>query len=762
MPQFVPGIWQKEINIKNFIDLNYTSYTGNDSFLSSTTDRTKKILDIVNNLVKKEKDKGGVLDIDTLIPSSITSHAPGYIDKENEIIFGLQTDQPLKRSIMPNGGIKLVERALESYGYRIDPKVHEIFTKYRKTHNDGVFSAYTDEIKLLRRKKVITGLPDNYGRGRIIGDYRRIALYGIDNLIIDKNNFFKNISEEMTEENIRLREEISEQIKALNELKEMASSYGFDISKPASDTKEAVQWIYFGYLAAAKQQDGAAMSIGRLDTFLDIYAQRDLETNRYNESQIQEIIDDFVIKLRVIRFLRTPEYDQLFAGGPNWVTLTLGGSTKENKPLVTKTSFRFLHTLTNLGSHPEPNLTVLWSKNLPTNWKMYCAKQSIKSCAIQYENDDIMQPYFEDDYAIACCVSAMRVGKDMQFFGARANLAKSLLLAINGGKEEPITHDVSKTMSDDVQHQGGDTIISNLSPLNETEYLEYDKVWERYIYVLDWLAKRYVNTLNVIHYMHDKYHYESIEMALHDGNVRRLMAFGIAGLSVAVDSLSAIKFAKVKPIWNSNGVAERYEVTGDFPKYGNDDPRVDIIAHQITNLFINLLRKYHTYRNSIPTLSVLTITSNVVYGNATGATPDGRGSGVPFAPGANPMHGRDFKGAISSLNSVSSIKYEDCMDGISNTFSIVPQSLGKTDIERQENLVQLMDGYFIEQKAHHLNVNVLDRQLLLDAQLHPEQYPQLTIRVSGYAVLFNSLNKEQQDEVIARTFHNSIIKTINE
>ncbi|KKR06126.1 MAG: Pyruvate formate-lyase [candidate division WS6 bacterium GW2011_GWF2_39_15] len=740
-------LWKKEVNLSDFITHNYSPYTGDESFLAPVTERTSSIHQKVLDLFKQEHQKGGVLDVDTQTPSSIISHTPGYIDKANEIIVGLQTDAPLKRSIMPNGGIKLVERAANSYGYKIDPEISKIYTRYRKTHNDGVFSVYTEELRLLRKKHVLTGLPDNYSRGRIIGDYRRVALYGVDFLIADRTKYLQDFTSEMSEENIRLREEIWEQIKALEELKQMAYEYGYDISKPASDTKEVIQWIYFAYLAATKQQDGAAMSIGRLDTFIDIYAQKDLSHGKYNESQIQEMIDDFVIKLRMIRFLRTPEYDELFAGGPNWVTLTLAGSGVDGRPLVTKTSFRFLHTLTNLGPHPEPNLTVLWSKNLPQTWTAYCAKQSIRSCAIQYENDDLMKKDFSDDYAIACCVSAMRVGKDMQLFGARANIAKALLLAINGGREEPLASDGST---------GGEVVIPDLKPLANREYLNFDEVWNQYVAVLNWIAQRYVSTMNIIHYMHDKYHYESLEMALHDPQVRRLIAFGAAGLSVVADSLSAIKYAKVKPLWNENNVAEGYEIEGSFPKFGNDDERVDSIAREVTREFVKALRKHAAYREAVHTLSILTITSNVVYGQATGATPDGRKSGEPFAPGANPMHGRDSKGAIASLNSVAAIHYEDCMDGISNTFSIVPQSLGKSFEEQTNNLVQLLNGYFIGKEAHHLNVNVLDRQMLLDAQQHPEKYPQLTIRVSGYAVMFNNLNKVQQDEVISRTFHSHI------
>lgn len=756
MIPFKPGNWEKEVDVNNFISTNLESYQEDESFLSPPTERTSGLMRKVTELVAKEREKG-ILNLDTKIPGSITSHGPGYIDKEKEIIVGFQTDEPLKRAMLPNGGIKLVQRAATSYNYQVDPGVIEIFSKYRKTHNDGVFSVYTPEMRTLRSKHVLTGLPDNYSRGRIIGDYRRVALYGVDFLIEDRKKYLSNMDTTMNENNIRLREEVDEQIKALEQLKVMASTYGFDISKPASNTKEAVQWIYFAYLAAVKQQDGAAMSIGRLDGFIDIYSQRDLKEGVFNETQIQEFIDDFVIKLRLVRFLRTPEYDQLFAGGPNWVTLTIGGGDLNGNTLVTKTSFRFLNTLTNLGPHPEPNLTVLWGKNIPENWKNYCAKQSIKYSAIQYENDDLMQENgFECDYSIACCVSAMKTGKDMQLFGARANLAKALLLAINGGREEPLIPNEKYLMDKIDPVEGGDIVIPGLEVLNKHEYLDYEEVATQFIKVLDYLAKQYVNTMNVIHYMHDKYHYESLEMALHDVKVRRLIAFGIAGISVVADSLSAIKYAKVKPIWNSKGVAERYEIEGDFPKYGNDDSRVDNIARDVTHIFITLLRKYPAYRDAVHTLSVLTITSNVVYGNATGATPDGRESCVPFAPGANPMHGRDSGGAVSSLNSVSALKYTDCMDGISNTFSIIPQSLGKDFNEQIQNLVQLLNGYFIAQKAHHLNVNVLNREMLLDAQKHPENYPQLTIRVSGYAVLFNSLNRIQQDEVIARTFHETI------
>lgn len=755
MKAFSQGRWNTIVDVRDFIQRNVTPYHGDEAFLSPATQRTSKLWKKALELLKEEH-KTGVLDIETRTPSSITSHAAGYLNQEMEKIVGFQTDKPLKRGIMPNGGIRLVQRAAEAYGFTIAPETVEIFEKYRKSHNDGVFSAYSGTQRLLRSKHILTGLPDNYSRGRIIGDYRRVALYGIDFLIADRQQFLADFAPSMSEEHIHLREEIFEQIKALKDMKSLAQMYGFDISLPAKDVKEAIQWIYFGYLAAIRQQDGAAMSIGRLDSCIDIYAERDLEAGTYTEEEIQEFIDDFVIKLRLVRFLRTPEYNQLFAGDPNWVTLVLGGADTNGRSLVTKTSFRFLHTLTNLGPAPEPNMTILWSQHLPVAWKNYCAKQSIRSSSIQYENDDIMRPHFDDDYGIACCVSAMKIGKDTQLFGARANIAKALLLAINGGREEPLEED-----GEDVKaHNGGDIIIPDMHPLNEKEYLDFEEVWPRYLRVLDWLAENYVNTMNVIHFMHDRYHYESAEMALHDPEVRRLMAFGAAGLSVVVDSLSAIKYAKVKPVWNEHSVAKDYIVEGEYPKYGNDDPRVDAFARAITHHFITCLRKYPTYRNAIHTLSILTITSNVVYGSATGTTPDGRKSGEPFAPGANPMHGRDKSGAIASLNSVSTIRYEDCMDGISNTFSIVPSSLGKNMSMQTTNLVQLLDGYFIGKEAHHLNVNVLNRELLLDAQQHPEKYPQLAIRISGYAVLFNNLSKKQQDEVIARTFHQSLASTL--
>lgn len=745
---FKGTIWKKTINVRDFIHHNYTPYNGDESFLAPATKRTQAIWQKVSDLIKKELEKG-ILDLDVTTPSTVASHGPGYIDKEKEVIVGLQTDAPLKRAIKPCGGIKLVQKAAEAYGYTIPEDIVEIFSKYRMTHNDAVFSAYTAEHRLLRKKHVITGLPDNYGRGRIIGDYRRVPLYGIDFLITEKKKDLATLTGDMTNERIHARWEVSEQIQALQDMKTMAQAYGCDISKPATDSKEAIQWLYFAYLAAVKQQDGAAMSMGHIDAFLDVYIEHDLKQGTYTEEQIQEMIDDFVIKLRIVRHLRPKEYDELFAGDPTWVTLVLGGNAKEGAHMVTKTSYRLLHTLTNLGPAPEPNLTVLWGANLPQAWKHYCAAQSILSSSIQYENDDLMRPCYGDDYGIACCVSGMSIGQDMQLFGARANLAKALLLAINGGREEPLSHDLA-------HGPGGDIIIPGMEPLNKTEHLSYDKVWPRFVKLLDWLAERYVQIMNVIHYMHDRYNYESSQMALHNTEVRRFMAFGAAGLSVVADSLSAIKYAKVKPVWSDKGIAERYEVEGEFPMFGNDDDRVDQIAIEVVQEFITALRRYPTYRNAIHTLSILTITANVVYGQSTGATPDGRESGVPFAPGANPMHGRDSNGAVASLNSVAKIPYDLCQDGISNTFSIVPKSLGKTMDQQVENLVQLHDGYFLGKNAHHLNVNVLNTDTLKDAQVHPEKYPQLTIRVSGYAVLFNRLSKKQQDEVIARTFHGKL------
>lgn len=747
---FNDGKWQKRIEVRDFVQNNYAMYEGDDRFLAIATERTTTMWNKLLELIKQEKDKG-ILDLDFTTPSSITSHAPGYIDKANELIVGLQTDAPLKRAIKPQGGIRLVEAAAEAFGYKVDPQVSKIFREYRKTHNDGVFDVYDDEIRQLRRKHVITGLPDNYGRGRIIGDYRRIALYGVARLIEERQEILKNYTNTDSEVNMRFREETSDQITALEQMIEMAKEYGFDISQPAADSKEAVQWIYFGYLAAVKQQDGAAMSFGRVDAFLDIYFERDLASGKYTESQIQELIDDFVMKLRIVRHLRPPSYDALFAGDPTWITLVLGGSGLDGRAMVTKTSYRFLHTLSNLGAAPEPNLTILWGRNLPQAWKQYCAQQSIKSSSIQYENDDLMKPYYGDDYGIACCVSGMEIGKEMQFFGARANIGKLLLLTINGGREEPLAHEGAGDHA-----EGGDIVIPHLSVLaKEGEALDYEQVWERFEDLLDWLAERYVKAMNIIHFMHDKYHYEASMMALHDKEVKRNMAFGAAGLSVVADALSAMKYAKVTPVMSENGLAKEYTIDGEFPMFGNDDDRVDQIAVDIVETFIEKLRKYETYRDSVHTLSILTITSNVVYGNATGATPDGRGSGVPFAPGANPMHGRDSRGAIASLNSVAKIPYEACQDGVSNTFTMIPSVLGPNIGAQKQNLVQVLDGYMIGKSGHHLNVNVLNRDTLLDAQKNPEQYPQLTIRVSGYAVLFNRLSKAQQDEVIARTFHSN-------
>ncbi|WP_434654961.1 formate C-acetyltransferase [Thermoanaerobacterium thermosaccharolyticum] len=735
---FQEGKWQKNIDVQDFIQRNYTLYEGDDSFLEGPTEKTTKLWNKVLELMREELEKG-VLDIDTKTVSSITSHDAGYIDKDLEEIVGLQTDKPLKRAIMPYGGIRMVKKACEAYGYKVDPAVEEIFTKYRKTHNDGVFDAYTPEIRAARHAGIITGLPDAYGRGRIIGDYRRVALYGIDRLIEEKEKEKLELDyDEFDEATIRLREELTEQIKALNEMKEMALKYGYDISKPAKNAKEAVQWTYFAFLAAIKEQNGAAMSLGRVSTFLDIYIERDLKEGTLTERQAQELMDHFVMKLRMVRFLRTPDYNELFSGDPVWVTESIGGVGVDGRPLVTKNSFRILNTLYNLGPAPEPNLTVLWSKNLPENFKKFCAKVSIDTSSIQYENDDLMRPIYNDDYSIACCVSAMKTGEQMQFFGARANLAKALLYAINGGVDERY-----KTQ-----------VAPKFNPIT-SEYLDYDEVMEAYDNMLEWLAKVYVKAMNIIHYMHDKYAYERSLMALHDRDIVRTMAFGIAGLSVAADSLSAIKYAKVKAIRDENGIAVDYEVEGDFPKFGNDDDRVDSIAADIVERFMNKLKKHKTYRNSIPTLSVLTITSNVVYGKKTGATPDGRKAGEPFAPGANPMHGRDTKGAVASMNSVSKIPYDSSLDGISYTFTVVPNALGKEDEDKINNLVGLLDGYAFK-SGHHININVLNRDMLIDAMDHPEKYPQLTIRVSGYAVNFNKLTREQQLEVISRTFHESM------
>jgi formate C-acetyltransferase len=721
--------------VRDFIQKNCTPYEGDELFLAAPTDRTQTLWDKVKFLMQQEREKG-VLDTDTTIVSSITSHGPGYIAPELEQIVGLQTDKPLKRAIMPFGGIRVVKSSLEAYGYKLDPQTEEIFTKYRKTHNEGVFDAYTRPMRKARHSGIITGLPDAYGRGRIIGDYRRVALYGIERLVADKKQQLESLEvEEMTEAVILLREEICEQIRALKQLKEMAAGSGFDISQPAGNAKEAVQWTYFAYLGAVKEQNGAAMSLGRVSTFLDIYFERDLKNGTLTESEAQEILDHFVMKLRMVRFLRTPDYNELFSGDPTWVTEAIGGMTEDGRALVTKTSFRFLHTLYNLGPAPEPNLTVLWSENLPAAFKRFCAKVSADTSSIQYQNDELLRRYYGDDYGIACCVSAMRIGKQMQFFGARANLAKALLYAINGGKDE----------------KSGEQVGPEFAPV-ASEYLDYDEVKAKFDRLLDWLANLYVSTLNVIHYMHDKYCYERLEFALHDRDILRTMACGIAGLSVVADALSAIKYAKVKVIRNESGLAVDYQVEGDYPQYGNNDDRVDSIASDVVSCFMNKLRQQKTYRNAVATQSVLTITSNVVYGKKTGSTPDGRKAGEPFAPGANPMHGRDTKGAIASLASVAKIPYEHAQDGISYTFSIVPQALGKTEEDKLNNLVGILDGYFHE-GGHHMNVNVLNRETLLEAMEHPEKYPQLTIRVSGYAVNFIKLTREQQLDVIKRTFH---------
>lgn len=729
--------WKNEINVEKFILDNYTEYLGDDSFLESISDKTKNVWSKCQSLLKEELEKG-VLDVEVNRISGINNYEAGYIDKENEVIFGLQTDKPLKRIVNPYGGIRMVHSALDAYGYTLNKDIDASFTKHRKTHNDGVFAAYTKDIRLARKAGLLTGLPDAYGRGRIIGDYRRIALYGIDFLIQKKQEDLDNIKE-LTEANIRLREEVFDQIRALNEIKEMALTYGFDISAPAANAKEAIQWLYFGYLAAVKENNGAAMSLGRTSTFLDIYIERDLKLGIITEKEAQELIDQFIIKLRLVRHLRTPEYNELFAGDPTWVTESIGGMLDSEKSLVTKNSYRYLNTLINLETSPEPNMTVLWSTKLPSNFKKYCAKISILTDAIQYENDDLMRPIYGHDYAIACCVSAMKVGKQMQFFGARCNLAKALLYAINGGIDEKLNIKV----------------LDNIPKITD-EILDYDKVLKAYFNVLDYVSKTYVDAMNIIHLMHDKYAYEASQMALHDTNVERLMAFGAAGLSVVADSLSAIKYAKVRPIRNEEGIAVGFEIEGDFPKYGNDDDRVDDLAVLVVKEFSKRLKEHQLYRNAKHTLSILTITSNVVYGKKTGATPDGRGAGVPFAPGANPMHGRDINGALASLNSVAKIPYEHvCEDGISNTFSIIPDALGHLESERIDNLVHILDGYF-KQNAHHLNVNVFNRETLIKAMENPDAYPNLTIRISGYAVRFNRLSKEQQLEVISRTFHGTI------
>ena len=735
---FAPGVWMDEVNVRSFIQKNYTLYEGDESFLAGVSEKTAKVWEKCNALIIEEIKKG-IIDVETDIISGIDNFAPGYIDKDNEVIVGLQTDAPLKRIVNLYGGLRMAQSSLKQYGYTLNPDIEKKFHEYRKTHNEGVFDAYPERVRAARHAGLLTGLPDAYGRGRIIGDYRRIALYGVDYLQEQKKEDLRKLDGPMTEELIRLREEVSEQIRALDKMKSMAARYGVDISAPAENAQQAVQYLYMGYLAGIKENNGAATSLGRTSTFLDIYIQRDLENGTLTEEGAQELIDQFIIKLRLVRHLRTPEYNELFGGDPTWVTESIGGVGINGKPLVTKNSYRYLHTLTNLGTAPEPNLTVLWSEKLPENFKRYCAKMSIATDSIQYENDDVMRPIYGDDYAIACCVSAMTVGKQMQFFGARANMAKSLLYAINGGVDE----------------LKGTKVVPGIEPITD-DVLDFDKVMANYKKVLSYVAGLYVDAVNIIHFMHDKYAYEASQMALHDTHVERLMAFGMAGLSVAADSLSAIKFAKVKPIRNHAGIAVDFTVKGDFPKYGNDDDRVDDLAVEAVTFFSNELKKHPLYRNAKHTLSALTITSNVMYGKKTGPTPDGRKVGEPLAPGANPMHGRDENGALASLNSVAKIPYRNiCQDGVSNTFSIVPNALGKTETERENNLVTILDGYFA-QGAHHLNVNVLNRQLLIDAMEHPEQYPTLTIRVSGYAVNFNRLSREQQLEVISRTFHESI------
>lgn len=733
------GEWTKEVDVRNFIQLNYTPYVGDESFLTNATEKTKKLWNKVTELYKQEREKGGVLDADTKTPSSINAYEAGYIDKDLEEIVGLQTDAPLKRAIMPNGGIKIVEKSCEAYGLKIDPETDRIYNELRRTHNDGVFSVYTQDIRAARSSHLITGLPDGYGRGRIIGDYRRVALYGVDRLIEEKKDELNILNtDEFTEEILRDREEIHDQIKALEDLKKMALKYGFDISHPAANAKEAIQWLYFAYLGAIKDQNGAAMSLGRTSTFLDIYIERDLKNEVISEEEAQELMDHFVMKLRLVRFLRTPEYNELFSGDPVWVTESIGGMGIDGRSLVTKNSFRILHTLTTLGPAPEPNLTVLWSENLPEGFKRFTANLSIETSSIQYENDDLMRITLGDDYGIACCVSAMKIGKQMQFFGARANLAKTLLYAINGGKDEV----------------SGKQVTPKFEPIT-SEYLEYNEVMEKFDNMMEYVAKIYMKALNAIHYMHDKYSYEALEMALHDRKIIRTMACGIAGLSVIADSLSAIKYAKVKVIRNDAGIAVDYETEGDFPKYGNDDEKVDEIAVDIVKTFMKKLEKHYTYRNSKPTLSILTITSNVVYGKATGNTPDGRRAGEPFGPGANPLHGRDINGALAVMNSIAKLPYEYSEDGISYTFSITPDALGKDRETKINNLVSMLNGYFM-QTGHHINVNVFNRELLEDAMEHPEKYPQLTIRVSGYAVNFIKLTREQQLDVIHRTIHERI------
>ena len=736
---FKGKVWKEEVNVRDFIQENYTLYEGDDSFLAGPTEATKALWAQVMDLNKQEREAGGVLDMDTKVVSTITSHGPGYLNKDLEAVVGFQTEKPFKRSLQPFGGIRMSEQSAEAYGFKIDEEISRIFRDWRKTHNQGVFDAYTPEMRAARKSGVITGLPDAYGRGRIIGDYRRVALYGVDRLIAEKQKDFANIGDgTMSDDVIRLREEVSEQYRALLELKELGNIYGFDISKPASNAREAFQWLYLGYLAAIKEQNGAAMSLGRTSTFLDIYVQRDLENGTLTEQEAQELVDHFVMKLRLVKFARTPEYNALFSGDPTWVTESIAGVGEDGRPLVTKNSFRFLHTLVNLGPAPEPNLTVLWSTRLPENFKLFAAKTSINTSAIQYENDDVMRPEWGDDYGIACCVSAMRIGKQMQFFGARANLAKTLLYAINGGIDEKSKAQVGP----------------KYQPIT-SEYLDYNEVMEKYNDMMEWICGLYLNTLNIIHYMHDKYSYERIEMALHDTEILRTMATGIAGFSVAVDSLSAIKYAKVKTIRDEDGIVVDYEVEGDFPKYGNNDDRADEIAVWLLKEFMTKVKKHKTYRNAKHTTSILTITSNVVYGKKTGNTPDGRRAGEPFAPGANPMHGRDTHGALASLSSVAKVPYQYALDGISNTFSIIPKALGRELDVQEENLVSMLDGY-ASKGGHHLNINVFNRDTLLDAMEHPEEYPQLTIRVSGYAVNFIKLTREQQLDVINRTMHESM------
>ncbi len=736
---FKGELWKKEINVRDFIQNNYTPYTGDDSFLKPSSEKTRKVWNKLTEMFKVEREKG-VYDTETKLPQSITTYGPGYIDKDNEVVVGLQTDAPLKRGIFPKGGIRMVENSLEAYGYHLDPMTKEIFTKYRKTHNEGVFSAYTEEMLAARRSAIITGLPDAYGRGRIIGDYRRVALYGTARLIEDKKQFQKRLDiQELNDEIIRNREEVTEQIRALQDFEKMCAAYGFDVTRPAKDAREAVQFVYLAYLAAVKDQDGAAMSIGRTSTFLDIYIEKDIREGKLTEEEAQELVDQMIIKLRIVRFLRTPEYNDLFSGDPVWVTESLGGMGVDGRTLVTKTCFRYLHTLYNLGPAPEPNLTVLWADKLPENWKKFCAKVSIDTSAIQYENDDLMRVDYGDDYGIACCVSPMKIGKQMQFFGARANLAKCLLYAINGGRDE----------------RTGVQVAPKFEPVT-SEYLDYDEVMEKYEQMMRWLAKVYVNALKIIHYMHDKYDYEAYEMALHDGDVQRIRATGIAGLSIVADSLAAIRDCKVKVIRDERGLAVDFEREGEYVPYGNNDDRTDAIAVEITEKFMNYLRQHETYRNAVATQSILTITSNVVYGKKTGTTPDGRQGGTPFAPGANPMNGRDVKGAVAALASVAKLPFHHAHDGISYTFAISPATLGKERDIQVNNLVGLLDGYFTPDGGQHLNVNVFDKELLMDAMEHPEKYPQLTIRVSGYAVNFVKLTREQQLDVISRTINHSL------